>query len=151
MSINGHLGIEPLQRDDLESLAHILIYFLYGSLPWQCLEGSSRKQRFQQIMQRKQNTTTAELCTGLPDKFHIFLDYTCHLSFDAEPEYKYIWSLFQDLFHASGYYDGDIFDWEAAGVWLPGVAGVTGMILSLESDTSRAGRWMVCLSVTCSL
>ncbi|KAF8226875.1 kinase-like protein [Tricholoma matsutake] len=140
MSINGHLGIEPLRHDDLESLAHILIYFLHGSLPWQCLEGSSRKQRFQRIMQRKQNTTTAELCAGLPDEFRIFLDYTCHLSFDAEPDYQYIRSLFQDLFNAHGYYDDGIFDWEAAGVQLPGVAGVTGMILSSESETlSRAG------------
>jgi casein kinase I family protein HRR25 len=119
MSINGHLGIEPSRRDDLESLAHILIYFLRGSLPWQSLEGSSRKQRFRRIMQRKQNTTTAELCTGLPDEFCIFLDYTRHLPFDAEPDYKRIRSLFQDLFHASGYHDDDIFDWEAAGVRLP--------------------------------
>jgi casein kinase I homolog HRR25 len=87
MSINGHLGIEPLQRDDLESLAHILIYFLCGSLSWQSLEGLSQKQRFQQIMQRKQNTATAELCAGLPDEFHIFLNYACYLSFDAEPDY----------------------------------------------------------------
>jgi hypothetical protein len=67
-------------------------------------------------MQKKQNTTTAELCAGLPNEFAIFLDYTRHLSFDAEPDYKYIQSLFQDLFNASGlcgYYDDGIFDWEA--------------------------------------
>lgn len=90
MSVNGHSGIEPSRRDDLESLAHILIYFLRGSLPWQRLEGSSQKQRFRQIMQRKRKTTTAELCAGLPDEFRNFLDYARHLSFDAEPDYEYI-------------------------------------------------------------
>jgi serine/threonine protein kinase len=111
VSLNAHSGIEQTRRDDLESLAYIFIYFLNGSLPWQYLDGSSGKQKHHAIMQLKLGVPVAELCLGLPEEFETFLHYTRNLSFNAQPNYRYIRALFQNLFTTRGYYDDQVFDW----------------------------------------
>jgi casein kinase I family protein HRR25 len=125
MSINSHLGIEHMRRDDLESLAYVLIYFLHGSLPWQHLEGGSKKQRYHRIMHQKLGTPTIELCSGLPDEFQIFLDYTRGLPFDTEPDYEYMHSLFQNLFVARGYHNDSSFNWRwmDLSLWVSHISG----------------------------
>jgi serine/threonine protein kinase len=110
-SLNSHLGIEQARRDDLESLAYNLIYFLRGSLPWQHLDASPRKKKHRAIMQQKSGISVAELCSGIPDEFRTFLHYTRALAFNAEPDYTYIRTLFQDLFDRCGYQDDRVFDW----------------------------------------
>jgi serine/threonine protein kinase len=103
-SIHSHFGQELGRRDDLESLAYILIYFLRGSLPWQSLNEKD-------ALKIKQQTTAHELCLGFPVEFLKFLDYTRSLSFDDKPDYGYLCDLFEGLLIRKGIQNDSLFDW----------------------------------------
>ncbi|CAL1694388.1 unnamed protein product [Somion occarium] len=110
-SINTHLGVEQARRDDLESLAYVLMYFLRGSLPWQGLKAATKKQKYDRIMEKKMTTPSDLLCRGFPHEFSIFLNYTRALRFDDKPDYSYLRKLFRDLFVREGYQYDYVFDW----------------------------------------
>lgn len=44
-SIANHKGWEQSRRDDLQSIAYVLIYFLVGALPWQSIKADSVKAK----------------------------------------------------------------------------------------------------------
>ena len=55
ISMNAHLGNEQYKKDDLESLAYMMIYFIKGELPWQNLKAKSRKEKYTKIYQKNAN------------------------------------------------------------------------------------------------
>ena len=63
-TINAHLGIEQSRRDDMESLGYVLMYFICGSLPWQCLEleAATKQQEYEKISEKKMSTPVEVLC-----------------------------------------------------------------------------------------
>lgn len=111
LSVHAHQGFEHTRRDDLESLAYILIYFLCGSLPWQNIKAKSRKRQSESILKLKLTTPIEVLCKGQPDTFITFLKYTRSLTFDARPDYEYLRAIFRQTFDFAGYRDDCIFDW----------------------------------------
>jgi casein kinase I homolog HRR25 len=70
-SLNTHLGIEQSRRDDLESLAYVLIYFLKGALPWQGIKANDTKTKYDQIMENKMSMPVELLIKGFPSKFSL--------------------------------------------------------------------------------
>ena len=83
-SLAAHMGKEQSRRDDLESLGHVLIYFLRrGKLPWSCISevGASKEERYENVKNKKMNTSFKELCEGLPDEFISFMKYCRSIEF----------------------------------------------------------------------
>ncbi|KAH7649808.1 casein kinase I [Cryptosporidium bovis] len=110
-SINTHLGIEQSRRDDLEALGYVLMYFNRGTLPWQGLKATSKKDKYDKIMERKISTPIETLCKHHPFEFITFLNYCRALRFEDRPDYAYLRRLFKDLFFREGYQYDFIFDW----------------------------------------
>ena len=113
-SISNHLGIAQSRRDDLESIAYMLIYFLKGKLPWQGLKASDKRTKYGLILECKQSTSINTLCEGLPREFSEFLQYSRTMRFDEEPNLDYTRKLFRDLYSARGYdtLQGKMWDWD---------------------------------------
>lgn len=119
MSINTHLGREQSRRDDLESLGHVFLYFLRGSLPWQGLRAQTNKQKYEKIAEKKQSTGIRKLCEGYPskvntctrslykitnplffflkDQFVKYMHYCRKLGFEETPDYDWLRGLFKDV------------------------------------------------------
>jgi serine/threonine protein kinase len=53
VSIGTHQGYEQSRRDDLESLAYVILYLMRGSLPWQNLKPTDKKAKYQAILEKK--------------------------------------------------------------------------------------------------
>lgn len=111
MSINTHLGREQSRRDDLESLGHVFMYFLRGSLPWQGLKAATNKQKYEKIGEKKQTTPIKELCEGFPEEFGIYLNYVRKLGFEETPDYDFLRELFAKVLKNNDDIDDQVYDW----------------------------------------
>ena len=90
-SMNALLDIRLTRRDDLESLAYVLIYFMHGLLPWQSMKSTT------ELLDMRIAITPSTLCKGLPAEFEIFLNYARSLEFKQKPDYQYLRGLFSYL------------------------------------------------------
>ena len=107
-----HNRIESACRDDLYSLAYVIIYLFTGSLPWQgdrvkCVSKGSKNGHVGQIKREILNSELAKGCVcadckraGLPCDFAIYireyLDYLDTLSYDATIDYSRLQSGLSD-------------------------------------------------------
>jgi len=80
VSLNILNGIEPSRRDDIESCIYVMIYMLLGNLNWVNLKP--------QLLE--------ETNIIVPIKIKKLLSYVRKLSFDDEPDYKYIVSILRE-------------------------------------------------------
>lgn len=101
---------ECSRRDDLESLAYMLIYFLRGTLPWRRLKGESVIATWDLIRDKKLQVEPL-LTVGLPPEFDILYKYARSLEFDEVPDYDGLRALFRGLAEQQGIEYDDMYDW----------------------------------------
>lgn len=123
---------ESSRRDDLESLAYMLIYFIRGSLPWRKIRAPTEppniaglspseqehvRQHYNPVsttwdLIRDAKIANEELLTlGLPPEFDVLYRYARTLEFDDLPDYEGLRKLFKGLAERVGVeYDG-VYDW----------------------------------------
>ncbi|KAF8286236.1 putative casein kinase 1 isoform 2 [Trypanosoma cruzi] len=102
VSINAHRGIQQSRRDDLESVAYLLFYFLRGSLPWQGLKSQPNDYRYTRICDMKAKTSSETLADGHPKEFARLLDYVRALKFEETPNYSFCLQLLNDVLTSRG-------------------------------------------------
>lgn len=91
--MNNHRGFAITRRDDLESLAYLLIYLYKGRLPW----GPSRTDDVEvddKILKKKPIIPPLFLCQGMPHQMKTVLKYVRLLVFRETPDCAFVKQLF---------------------------------------------------------
>ncbi|KAJ3096085.1 hypothetical protein HDU97_006231 [Phlyctochytrium planicorne] len=97
-SVNVHKGKIHSRRDDLESLAYVLIELIKGKLPWSGISARNRLQGWRKIGVQKDDLSIVEITAGLPDEYATFLEYARELRFSEEPDYEELIKMFAELY-----------------------------------------------------
>ena len=92
VSTHVHDGCVYSRRDDIISILYVSIYLLKGKLPWCGLytKKGDTTTKEQMVYAKKVNTTSTEVCEGLPALFKKLLDYAYTLEFEDKPDYLYM-------------------------------------------------------------
>lgn len=87
-----HDGSVYSRRDDIISILYVSIYLLKGTLPWcgLCPKKGDTQTKEQMVYAKKVNTTSTEVCEGLPALFKKLLEYAYSLYFEDKPNYLYM-------------------------------------------------------------
>ena len=111
ISMNCHEGLEVSRRDDLESLAYMMIHFVIGELPWMGIKAKSLGEKYKRVYEKKQETVPDDICKILPDEMKSFLQHILNLEFEEKPNYDYLEGLIKSLKSKYGFKNDDNFEW----------------------------------------
>lgn len=99
-SIHAQFGEEQSRRDDLESWFYLLVYMLYGRLPWQQqpqqlqriphVKPSKRKDKQEWTLETKISFPLYDWVKPLGETLLTLYIYLVSLPFDSTPDYAYL-------------------------------------------------------------
>ena len=110
-SCNAHNGLEQSRRDDMESIAYVILYFFRKKLPWQGLKCKDKNEKHAKIKEMKMSITPEKLFEGLPKEFADYLTMVKKLGFEDEPAYKSYIQMLNKLFKAKEFEMDYTYDW----------------------------------------
>ena len=91
-SFHSHEHLELSRRDDLISLGYILYYLYYGNLDWSKINvHHNYEENNKKVFSWKKNIVEK---TNLINFLKNFLEYTYKLTFEEEPNYKFLKDIF---------------------------------------------------------
>jgi serine/threonine protein kinase len=110
-SLNVHRGLETSRRDDIESLAYMLIYLYVGSLPWQGTPARSKPAKYKAIYDLKCKFVPDQLCG--PSFLRTMLVHALSLQYEDEPDYHFLRTMLHEAAqeHKVNLID-PVFDWD---------------------------------------
>lgn len=110
-SLNTHIGQEQSRRDDIESIAFVMVYFLKGELPWQGVPAADRDEKYKRIKEKKIDTPITELARGLPHQFLKLFELVRNIGFEDAPDYIALRTLLAEMFTDKSYQNDFQYDW----------------------------------------
>ena len=110
------LGTGQSRRDDIESVAYVMLFMLNGTLPWAGTMGNraaatTSQNKEQRVFAIKSSTPVAAVCAGAPPEFAAFVEYSRALAYEATPDYAYLRALLQTAFDNAHYTWDFEYDW----------------------------------------
>ena len=110
-STNSLRGVEISRRDDLESLAYMIIYFFMKKLPWQGVKANTLQNRYKKIYYMKKKLTEDSMFKQLPIEIQEFYKDIKRLKFEEKPNYNKLKEYFRILLRKNGLKEDNNFSW----------------------------------------
>ncbi|CDF32191.1 unnamed protein product [Chondrus crispus] len=86
-SVHAHMGCTPCRRDDLESLAYVLLHLMEGTLPWLHLDALTPEHRNLWISMKSRILET-EMMRKAPRAFYKFVEVIMSMEPTSDPPYE---------------------------------------------------------------
>lgn len=99
-SINALRGMPQGPMDDLEALSYVMLYFLWGRLPWQSLKCSRLSSKYGMILRRKEALRVDQYPSTIPAQLAAFINITRTATV---PDYALLRRLLRQTFVEAGF------------------------------------------------
>jgi hypothetical protein len=108
--------VEQSRRDDLESLANVMVYLKKARLPWlrvKITPNMSKRTRYNTVTKKKIETSVAEVVQSLPKELQDFYMYCREgMDFYDHPDYGYLKSLLYSLILKENFSNVMCYSWQ---------------------------------------